>query len=67
MKELIKNKTESRKIESNPSNDRTKHDGDNPSFLDEFIKFTFSLTVQFIFLSKMKELDISSHFYFSSA
>ena len=29
LKEPIKNKTESRKIESNPSNDRTKHDGDN--------------------------------------
>ena len=27
-----------RKIESNPSNDRTKHEGDNPSCLDEFIK-----------------------------
>ena len=38
LKEPIKNKTESRKIESNPSNDRTKHEGDNPSFLDEFIK-----------------------------
>ena len=43
MKERIKNKTESRKIESNPSNDRTKHKGDKPSFLDEFIKFYFFL------------------------
>ena len=33
--EPIKNKTEISKIESNPSNDRTRHDGDNPSFLDE--------------------------------
>ena len=69
-KEPIKSKTENSKIESNPSNDRTRHDGDNPSFLDEFIKFTSSLTVQFIFvfLSKMKEgeFDIPSHFYFSS-
>ena len=70
LKEPIKNNTENSKIESNLSNDRTRHDGDNPSILDEFIKFTSSLTVQFIFvfLSKMKEgeLDIPSHFYFSS-
>jgi hypothetical protein len=50
-----KNKTESRKIESNPSNDRTKHEGDNPSFIhvDEFIKFTFYFPWQFN-SSKMK-------------
>ena len=68
--EPIKNKTEISKIVSNPSNDRTRHDGDNPSFLDEFIKCTSSLTVQFIFVffSKMKEgeFEIPSHFYFSS-
>jgi hypothetical protein len=68
LKDSIKNKTKNRKIESNPSNNKTKHEGDNPSFLDEFTKHTFSLTVQFVFLSKMKEgeLDIPSHFYFSS-
>ena len=38
LKEPIKNKTESRKTESNPSNDRTKHEGNNPPCLDEFIK-----------------------------
>ena len=38
LKEPIKNKTESRKIESYPSNDRTKREGYNPSFLDEFMK-----------------------------
>jgi hypothetical protein len=43
----IKTKTESHEIEPNPSKDRAMHEGDNPSFLDEFIKFT-SLTVQYI-------------------
>ena len=38
LKEPIKNKTENSKNESNPLNDRTRHDGDNPSFLDESIK-----------------------------
>jgi hypothetical protein len=31
-KEPIKTKTESHKIEPNPSKDRALHDGDNPSF-----------------------------------
>jgi hypothetical protein len=35
-------------IETNPSKDRAMHEGDNPSFRDEFIKFTFFLTVLFI-------------------
>jgi hypothetical protein len=30
-------------IEPNPSKDRAMHEGDNPSFWDEFIKFTFFL------------------------
>jgi hypothetical protein len=30
-------------IEPNPSKDRAIHEGDNPSFWDEFIKFTFFL------------------------
>jgi hypothetical protein len=33
-----------------PSEDRAMPEGDNPSFWDEFIKFSFSLTVQFIFV-----------------
>jgi hypothetical protein len=43
-------------IEPNPSKDRAMHEGDNPSFLDEFIKFTFFLTVLliFVFLSKYR-------------
>ena len=28
-------------IEPNPSKDRAMHEGDNPSFLVEFMKFTF--------------------------
>jgi hypothetical protein len=28
-------------IEPNPSKDRSMHEGDNPSFLNEFMKFTF--------------------------
>jgi hypothetical protein len=30
-------------IEPNPSKNRAMHEGDNPSFLDEFIKITFFL------------------------
>jgi hypothetical protein len=41
---------ECHEIEPNPSKDRAMHEGDNPSFWDEFIKFTFCLTVQFIFV-----------------
>jgi hypothetical protein len=37
-------------IEPNPSKDRAMHEGDNPSFCFEFIKFTFFLTVLFIFV-----------------
>jgi hypothetical protein len=51
VKEPIKTKSESHKTEPNPLKDRAMHEGDNPSFLDEFVKFTFILTVQFIFLS----------------
>jgi hypothetical protein len=28
-------------IEPNPSKDRAMHEGDNPSFCDEFVTFTF--------------------------
>jgi hypothetical protein len=38
------NQTKCHEIEPNPSKDRAMPEGDNPSFLDEFIKFTF-LTV----------------------
>ena len=37
-------------IEPNPLKDRAVHEGDNPSFLDEFMKFTFFLTVLLIFV-----------------
>jgi hypothetical protein len=37
-------------IERNPWKERTMHEGDNPSLLDEFIKFTFVFTVLFIFI-----------------
>jgi hypothetical protein len=43
VKEPIKTKTESHGIEPNPSKDRTMYEGDNPSFLDEFIKICFFL------------------------
>jgi hypothetical protein len=43
-------KIECHEIEPNPSKNRAMPDGDNPSFRDEFIKFTFFLTVQFIFV-----------------
>jgi hypothetical protein len=56
LKEPIKTKTENHKIEPIPSKDRPipMHEGDNLSVLDEFIEFTFFLTVQFkfVFLSK---------------
>jgi hypothetical protein len=49
------NQTECHEIEPNPSKDRAMHEGDNPSFWDEFIKFTFFfLTVQFIFVSRFR-------------
>jgi hypothetical protein len=43
-------------IELNSSKDRAMHEGDNPSFGDEFIKFTFFLSVlfMFVFLSKYR-------------
>jgi hypothetical protein len=37
VKEPIKTKTESHKIESNPSKGRAKYEGENPSFKDQFI------------------------------
>jgi hypothetical protein len=43
-------KPECPEIEPNPSKDRAMPKGDNPSFGDEFTKFTFFLTVQFIFV-----------------
>jgi hypothetical protein len=54
VKEPIETKTESHEIEPNPSNDGAMHKGDNPSFLDGFIKFTSFLTVQYIFVSLSK-------------
>jgi hypothetical protein len=56
VKESIKTKTGSHKIEPNPSNDRAMHEGDNPLYLDEFLKFTFFWTVQLtlVFLSKYR-------------
>jgi hypothetical protein len=41
-------KTQCHEIEPNPSKDRAMHEGDNPSFRDEFIKCPFVLTVEFI-------------------
>ena len=38
----------SHEIEPNPSKDRSMHEGDNPSFLNEFMKFTLYLIVVFI-------------------
>jgi hypothetical protein len=37
-------------FEPNPSKDRAMHEGDNHSFWDKFIKFTFFLTELFIFV-----------------
>jgi hypothetical protein len=37
-------------IEPKPSKDRVMHEGDNPSFRDEFIKCTFFLKESFIFV-----------------
>jgi hypothetical protein len=50
-------RTECHEIEPNPSKDRALHEGDNLSFWDEFIKFTFFLTVQFIFISSTEVLS----------
>jgi hypothetical protein len=44
------NQSECHEIEPNPSKDRAMPEGDNPLFGDEFPKFTFFLTVQFIFV-----------------
>ena len=38
-----KNQLLCHEIEPNPSKDRAMHEGDNPSFLNEFMKFTFYL------------------------
>jgi hypothetical protein len=45
-----KTQIECHEIDPNPSKDRAMHEGDNPSFYIEFIKFTFFLTVEFIFV-----------------
>jgi hypothetical protein len=37
-------------IEPNLSKNRAVHEGDNPSFVDEFMKFTFFLTALLIFV-----------------
>jgi hypothetical protein len=47
MKEpLDENQTECHEIEPNPSKNRAMPEGYNPMFWEEFIKFTFFLTVQ---------------------
>jgi virulence-associated protein VagC len=47
VKEPIKSKQSALKlIEPNPSKDTAMHEGDNPSFCNESIKFTLFLTVQ---------------------
>ena len=38
-----KNQLLCHEIEPNPSKDRAMHEGDNPSFLGEFMKFNFLL------------------------
>jgi hypothetical protein len=44
LKELFdENQTKCHKTELNPSKDRAMPEGDNPSFLDKFTKFTFFL------------------------
>jgi hypothetical protein len=49
------NQKECHEIEPNLSKDRAMPERDNPSFCDEFIKFTFFfLTVQFIFVFQSK-------------
>ena len=45
-----KNQLLCREIEPNPSKDRAMHEGDNPSFLDKFMKFIFYLIILFIFV-----------------
>jgi hypothetical protein len=45
-----KNQILCHEIEPNPSTERAMHEGDNLSFLDEFMKFTFYLIVLFIFV-----------------
>jgi hypothetical protein len=50
----MKTKQECHEIEPNLSKDRAMPEGDNLSFWDEFTKFTFFLTVQFIFVFESK-------------
>jgi hypothetical protein len=45
-----KKKILSHEIEPNPSKDRALHEGDDHSFLEKFIKFTFFLTALLIFV-----------------
>jgi hypothetical protein len=61
VKEPIKTKTESHETEPNASKDRAMHEGDNPSFLHEFMKFNFFLTVQFIFVFLSKNRSLLSN------
>ena len=51
-----KNQILCHEMEPNPSKDRAMHEGDNPSFLDKFMIFTFYLIVlfMFVFLSKYR-------------
>ena len=58
-KEPGKTKAKYSEIEPNLSKDRAMHVGDNPSVWDEFIKFTFFLTVYFIFVILSKYLSTS--------
>jgi hypothetical protein len=61
LKEPIKTKTERFKIEPNPSKDRAMHEGDNLSFLDEFIQFIFfvdsSIHIRIFILSRTINLE----------
>jgi hypothetical protein len=45
-----KNQILCHEMQPNLSKDRAMHEGDNPSFSGELIKFTFFLTALFIFV-----------------
>jgi hypothetical protein len=49
-KKLLKVKILCHEIQPNPSKGRAVHEGDNHSFLDEFMKFTFFLRALLIFV-----------------
>ena len=52
-----KNQILCHEIEPNPSKERAMHEGDNPSFLDEFMKFYFLLdTCSFIHIRIFQQI-----------